>query len=249
MIDPNSIRRVVRLAGIDSGDRVIEVGAGLGTLTMALSEAASQVVAVELDRKLVPALQRVTGGLPNVTVVQADALGLDWAGLLAGRPHRLVSNLPYNIATPLVATLLAEVPAIFDITAVVQREAGERFAAPPGSKTYGGISVLVAYYCAIKAMGKVPPTVFWPQPSVDSVVVRMSRHPPPVEVNPEKLMKVVRAAFSQRRKTIRNSLPAALGLDLAEVQDLLRRSGVDSSRRAESLTLEEFARIANEMIS
>lgn len=247
MIDPNSIRRVVRLAGIDPGDRVIEVGAGLGTLTLALAAAASHVVAVELDRKLVPALQQVVAGIPNVEVLQGDALDLDWKALLGGRPHRLVSNLPYNIATPLVATVLTEAPEIFDMTAVVQREAGERFAAAAGSKTYGGVSVLVAYYCNIKVMGKVPPTVFWPQPTVDSVVVRMTRRPPVVEVDPPALMRVVRAAFSQRRKTIRNSLPGVLGLDVAEVEDLLKRSVIDPSRRAESLTLQDFARIANEL--
>ncbi len=241
VIDQNTIRRIVRLSELDPSDRVIEVGAGVGTLTLGLAEAAAHVAAIELDRKLIPALQEVIEGVANVTIVQGDAMDLDYAPLVAKGPHRLVANLPYNIATPLIADLLQQRPEIYDFVVMVQREAGERFVAGPGSKAYGAVSLLVAYHCESKLLGKVPASVFWPVPKVESLLVRLTRRPPLVDVESKELMRVVRAGFSQRRKTIRNTLASGLGMEVGEVEAALARAGVDPGARAESLGLEEFA--------
>lgn len=244
VIDQNTIRRIVRLSEIAPTDRIIEVGAGVGTLTLALANAAAQVVAIELDRKLIPALTEVLDGAENVEVVVADAMKVDYSRLVGGGEARLVANLPYNIATPLVAKLLEEAPQISDFVIMVQKEAGMRFVAPPGSRTYGAVSVMVAYHCDAKLLGKVPPSVFWPVPKVESLLVRLTRRPAPVEVSFPDLMRVVRAAFGQRRKTVRNSLAAGLELSVDEVETAIRRAGIDPDARAESLGLKEFAQLA-----
>jgi 16S rRNA (adenine1518-N6/adenine1519-N6)-dimethyltransferase len=244
VIDPNTIRRIVRLAAVDAEDRVLEVGAGLGTLTLALADAARQVIAVEFDRALLPALEEVLEGVSNVEIVAADAMALEYGSLLRGLSHRFISNLPFNLATPLLTKLLEEVPQIGDFMVMVQREVGERLVASPGSKVYGSISVLVGYYAAGKVLGRVSPSVFWPPPRVESVLIQLVRRPPPVDVPIEPLMKATRAAFSQRRKTVRNALAAALGRDPDEVEKALKTAEVDPGSRAESLGLEDFARIA-----
>ena len=241
VIDQNTIRRIVRLADIHPEDRVIEVGAGLGTLTLALAEAAERVTAIELDRKLIPALEEVLQGIPNVEVVVGDAMQIDYAPLVTAGMHRMVANLPYNIATPLIANLLERRPEITDFVVMVQREAGERFVASPGSKTYGAVSLLVAYHAEARLLGKVPASVFWPVPNVESLLVRLTRRAPIVDVEGGELMRVVRAAFSQRRKTIRNTLSSGLGLEVGEVEAALARAGVDPWARAEALGLKEFA--------
>lgn len=248
VIDPNTIRRVVRLAGVIPQDRVVEVGAGLGTLTLGLAEIAERVVAIEVDRRILPALTEVVGGLANVEIVVGDALRLDYRSILGGTAHRFISNLPYNIATPLLTQLLEEVPVIEDFVAMVQREVGERLVASPGSRTYGAVSVLVAFHCEAMMLGRVPATVFWPAPEVESVLVRLVRRPPPVGISSVHLMRVVRAAFSQRRKTVRNALASALGLASADIELSLAAAGVPAAARAESLGIEEFARIAQELI-
>lgn len=241
MIDQNTIRRIVRLAEISPTDRIIEVGAGVGTLTLGLAEAAAHVTAIELDRKLIPALEEVLAGTDNVDIVQANAMDLDYAPLVAGGAHRLVANLPYNIATPLIADLLEQRPGITDFVVMVQREAGERFVAAPGSKAYGAVSLLVAYHSEARLLGKVPASVFWPVPKVESLLVRLTRRPVRVDVGGPELMRVVRAAFSQRRKTIRNTLASGLDMEVGEVEAALARAGVDPGARAEALGLEEFA--------
>lgn len=240
VVDPNTIRRIVRLAEMQDSDHVIEVGAGLGTLTLALSEAAERVVAIELDRKLVPALRQVLQGAANVDIVVGDAMQLDFAPLVSAGA-RLVSNLPYNIATPLLANLLQQRPEIEDFVVMVQREVGQRLVAKPGSKAYGGISVLVAYHAEASLLGKVPASVFWPVPNVESLLVRLRRREAVVDVEASELMRVVRAAFGQRRKTIRNTLAAGLGLDVGDVEAALAGAGIDPGARAETLGLEEFA--------
>lgn len=241
VIDQNTIRRIVRLAEISRADRIIEVGAGVGTLTLGLAEAAEHVTAIELDRRLIPALEEVLTGTDNVDIVQGDAMDLDYAPLIARGAHRLVSNLPYNIATPLIADLLQQRPEITDFVVMVQREAGERFVAAPGSKAYGAVSLLVAYHSEARLLGKVPASVFWPVPKVESLLVRLTRRPPRVDVEGPELMRVVRAAFSQRRKTIRNTLASGLDMEVGEVEAALARAGVDPGARAEALGLEEFA--------
>ncbi len=244
VIDPNTVRRIVRLAEVQTGDRVVEVGAGLGTLTLGLADVAKHVLAIEIDRRLILALKEVVRETVNVEVLQGDAMELNFSGLLQGRPHRFISNLPYNIATPLVAGLLESTPAITDFTIMVQREVGERLAAKPGSKTYGAVSVLVAYHCESQVLGRIPSTVFWPRPKVESVLIGLRRRSSLLDVTSEQLMKVVRASFAQRRKTARNSIAAILDLPAADVAAALAEADVEPDSRAESLSLQEFARIA-----
>jgi 16S rRNA (adenine1518-N6/adenine1519-N6)-dimethyltransferase len=244
--DPNTVRRIARLAGVGPGDRVVEVGPGLGSLTVALAETGAEVTAVELDRHLLPVLRSVVEPL-GVRVVEGDAMTLDWDEVLgsgvAGHAEdrwALVANLPYNVATPLVLEVLARVPAIDRMLVMVQREVGERLAAGPGSKAYGIPSVKVAYRAEAEVVGRVPPTVFLPQPRVESTLVRLRRLPePPVDTDPERLFRLVEAGFGQRRKMLRRSLASLVDPSAFE------RAGVRPDARAEELSLEDWARLAN----
>lgn len=244
VMDPNTIRRIVRLAEVGPGDRVLEVGAGFGTLTLGLASVAKEVVAVEFDRALMPALEEVVSTVSNVRILEGDAMQLDYEDVLGGEPHTFVSNLPYSLAVPLITKLLEEVPAISKFVATVQREVGERLVAEPGSKTYAAVSVLVDYYCARRTLGKVSPNVFWPKPNVWSVIIELMRRPAPVRMPVADLMPVVWGAFSQRRKTVRNSLAAWSGRPTSEMEALLLEAGIDPGSRAERLSIHDFARIA-----
>ncbi|HET9769834.1 MAG TPA: 16S rRNA (adenine(1518)-N(6)/adenine(1519)-N(6))-dimethyltransferase RsmA [Acidimicrobiia bacterium] len=247
LADPNTARRIVRLAGVGAGDRVLEIGPGIGSLTVALAEATQPgggVVALELDRHLLPVLGEVVGGLPQVQVVQGDALTVDYGPLLGGSgPWTMVSNLPYNVATPLMARLLEEVPALSVLSVLVQKEVAERLAAPPGTPACGAISVKVAYHATAAVVGVVPPTVFMPRPKVDSAVARFERRSaPPVDVpSPARLFALARAGFGQRRKTLRQALRPLLG---DEVPAVLAAAGIAPMARAEALTLDEWAALA-----
>jgi len=254
LADPNTARRIVRLAGVGPGDRVLEVGPGIGSLTVALAEAVmpgGEVVALELDRHLLPVLAEVVGDLPQVRVIQGDALVADF-GLLLGPPEAaataaggwtMVSNLPYNVATPLMARLLDGVPALGVLSVMVQKEVAERLAAPPGTPACGAISVKVAYHATAAVVGVVPPTVFLPRPKVDSAVVRFERRPsPPVDVpSPDALFTLARAGFAQRRKSLRQALRPLLG---ARAEEVLSAAGIPSLTRAEALTLDQWAVLA-----
>ena len=241
VIDPNTIRRVIRTAEVEANDTVLEIGAGLGSLTLGLADAAERVVAVELDRRLLEALHEVLDGIGNVALLGEDAMDLDIAGTGA---TKMVSNLPYNLATPLLVRILED-PSIQDLTVMVQKEVGERLVAGPGSKTYGAVSVRVAYHCDARLAGVVAPSVFWPQPRVASALVRMVRlRSPRVEIPSDDLMPIVKAAFAQRRKTVRNSLASVMGLDVSSVVAVLESADVDPGARAESLSIEDFARVA-----
>lgn len=208
--DPNTVRRIAALAEVGPGDAVVEIGAGLGSLTLALAETGADVLAVEVDRGIVPVLTEVVAGHPNVRVVEADASTVDWGALLAGHPRwTLVANLPYNIATPLVADLLDGVPAIERLLVMVQKEVAQRFAAGPGTKQYGAVSVKVAYWGTARMVGDVPASVFVPRPNVESALVRIDRGAPPEgfdDAARERLFALVRTAFGQRRKMLRRSL-------------------------------------------
>ncbi|MEY2402711.1 MAG: rRNA (adenine1518-N6/adenine1519-N6)-dimethyltransferase [Acidimicrobiaceae bacterium] len=241
VVDPNTVRRVVRLAGVQPGDHVVEVGAGIGALTLALVEAGADVTAVELDRHLLPILTEVLADVePRPAVVQGDALELDWSRLLARAEHwHLVANLPYNVATPLVLDLLDRVPAIERMLVMVQREVGERLAASPGTKAYGIPSVKVAYWANAQVVGRVGPTVFWPKPKVDSALVRIERRiEPATTADPDALFTLVRAGFGQRRKMLRGSLAGLV--DAAGFE----RAGVSAEARAEELSVEDWGRLA-----
>ncbi len=207
--DPNTVRRIARLAGVGAGDHVVEIGGGLGSLTLALAETGARVTAIEIDHGLAPVLRAVTAHLESVTVVEGDALALDWASLLADDSRvTVVANLPYNVATPLVADLLDTVPRIDRFVVMVQREVALRLAAAPGSSDYGAISVKVAYWGTARLLGDVPPTVFVPRPKVTSSIIEITRRVEPAvsDVSPNELFALVRRAFGQRRKMLRRSL-------------------------------------------
>jgi len=207
--DPNTVRRIARLAGIGPGDHVVEIGGGLGSLTLALAETGARVTAIEIDHGIAPVLRAVTAELENVTVVEGDALALDWTSLLSDDARvTVVANLPYNVATPLVADLLDTVPQIDRFVVMVQREVALRLAASPGSSDYGAISVKVAYWGSARILGDVPPTVFVPRPKVTSSIIEITRRAEPAvgDVTPTELFTLVRRAFGQRRKMLRRSL-------------------------------------------
>lgn len=239
VVDPNTIRKVVELAGVGPGEPVVEIGAGLGSLTSALVEAGAEVTAVEVDRHLVPVLREVLAGT-TARVVEGDAREVDWDELLAGHSRwSLVANLPYNIATPLVADLLDGVPAIDRMLVMVQREAAERLAAPPGSRTYGIPSVKVAYWAEAEVVARVSANVFLPRPKVESALVRIVRRPEPAtDADPQRLFALVRAGFGQRRKMLRRSLSGLVAPDAFE------RAGVAPESRAEDLDVEAWGRLA-----
>ena len=244
LIDPNLARAIAADAEVGPGDAVVEIGAGLGSLTVALAAAGAAVRAIEFDRTLLPALEEATAGLDGVQIVHADAMKVDWATELASGRWTVCANLPYNVAVPLVLTILERAPTVVRIVVMVQREVGERFAATPGQEGYGAVSVRVAYRAMATIVRRVPASVFWPRPKVASVVVRFDRlDAPPVDAEPERLWRVVDAGFAERRKTMRNAL-RRLGLDLAGADAVLASCGVASTARAEELDLATFAAIA-----
>jgi len=240
--DANTARRVVRLADLEPGARVLEIGPGLGALTVPLADAGARVVALELDERLVGVLQETLAGHGDVTVLAGDAATVDLSFLTAA-PWACVSNLPYNVATPVVLRLLEDAPAVTRLLVMTQREVGERLAAEPGSRAYGAVSVKVAYFAAARVVGSVPRSVFVPTPRVDSVLVRLDRHDrPPVAVpSPGALFALVRAGFAHRRQMLRRALRPELG---TRTEATLRAAGIAPSARAESLTLDDWARLA-----
>ena len=236
--DPNTVRRIASLAGVGPGDRVVEIGAGLGSLTLALCETGATVTAIEVDRHLVPLL-RANVEPAGATVIEADATTVDWQALLGGEPHALVANLPYNIATPLVADLLDGVPELVRMLVMVQREVGERLAAGVGHEQYGAVSVKVAYWATSKVVGRVPATVFVPQPKVESALVEIVRRDAPaVDIPPGQLFQLVRAGFGQRRKMLRGALRGLVNDDVFACAD------VRPEARAEELDVQAWGRLA-----
>src|SRR4051812_28797834 len=245
--DPNTVRRIARLAGVGPGDRVMDIGAGLGSLTLALAATGAAVTAVEIDRHLVPILRSVVAGADtggnradgSVDVVEGDALRLDWDALLGDATWTLVANLPYNVATPLVADLLDGVPNIRRMLVMVQREVGERLAARPGDDAYGAVSVKVAYWATARVVGRVPPTVFVPQPRVESALVEIVRRPEPaVDAPYDRLFQLVRAGFATRRKMLRRSLSGLIDPAAFEA------AGIAPQARAEELDVAAWGRLA-----
>lgn len=242
--DPNTVRRIAHLAEVGPGDAVVEIGAGLGSLTLALAETGADVTTIEIDRYLLPALREVLADT-GVSVVEGDARHLDWDSLLAGeRIWVLVANLPYNVATPLVLDLLDDVPKIGRMLVMVQREVGERLAAVVGTPAYGIPSVKVAYHGTAEVVGRVPATVFVPQPRVESVLVSIKRHlAPAVNADPVVLFGLVRTAFGQRRKMLRRSLGATIS------QETFAAAGVRSDDRPEQLDIHQWGRLAEAVVA
>jgi 16S rRNA (adenine1518-N6/adenine1519-N6)-dimethyltransferase len=246
--DPNTVRRIVAAAGLSAEDVVLEVGPGLGSLTLGLLEVASHVHAVELDPVLAAALaETVADQAPEakdrLTVLAADALKTSVTDFIPA-PTALVANLPYNVAVPVVLHLLATLPSLRHGLVMVQLEVAERLTAGPGSKIYGVPSVKLAWYAESRLAGRVPPAVFWPVPNVDSGLVAFTlRDEPPAAVPREEVFAVVDAAFAQRRKTLRAALAGWAG-GAAAAEEILRKAGVDPQARGESLTVTEFAAIA-----
>ena len=241
--DPNTVRRIARLARVGPGDRVLEIGAGLGSLTLALAETGADVTALEKDRHLLPVLRELVSS-SGVRVVEADTRGLDWGALLEPEPGpwALVANLPYNLAASLVVDVLEAAPAVGRLLVMVQREVGERLAAGPRAPGYGAVSVKVAYWATTKVVGRVPATVFVPEPKVASVLVALDRLPLPA-VDPaiapyEDLFALVRAGFGQRRKMLRRALAG-----LATAEDLVA-AGLRPEARAEELDVRAWGTLA-----
>ena len=239
--DPNTVRRIARLAGVGPEDLVLEIGAGLGSLTLALVETGAEVHAMEVDRYLLDPLISVVGS-HGVTVHHADALKADYAAILGGRSAIVVANLPYNVATPLVLHLLESEPLITRMLVMVQREVGDRFAAHARDEAYGAVSLRVQYFADARVVGRVGPTVFVPRPNVESALVSIVRRDrvrvDPAFVSEADLFEVIRTSFGQRRKMLRRSLA-----DWAS-EGVFERAGVEATRRPEELSLEEFARLA-----
>lgn len=239
MVDPNTVRRIVELSQISTEDHVIEIGAGLGSLTLGLAETGASITAIEVDHGLARSLREVTAGLDNITVVEADAMTLDWATVARDAGSVLVANLPYNIATPLVCDLLDTVPGIERMLVLVQDEAADRFVSGPGTRQYGAVSVKVAHHAIATKVGRVPATVFLPRPNVESALVDIRRrtHPESAGIDIDTMSTLVRGAFGQRRKMLRRSLD---GLVRAEQ---FTDAGIEPTERPEQLGLSDWYRL------
>ena len=247
VVDANTVRRIVQVAGVRAGERVVEVGPGLGSLTLAILEAGASATAVEIDHRLAARLPGTAAahGVPEgaLTVVDADALRVTE---LPGDPTVLVANLPYNVSVPVLLHFLEHFPALDRGVVMVQAEVGERLAAPPGSKTYGAPSAKAAWYGPWRLAGTVSRQVFWPVPNVDSVLVAFRRDPEPRGTPQERraTFAIVDAAFQQRRKMLRQALSGVLGGSAAEASAVLERAGVAPTARGEELSIDDFVRIA-----
>lgn len=238
LCDPGTVDKIVRLAGVGPGDRVVEIGAGLGSLTLGLADAGAHVLAVEVDRYLIPALTETTAGL-DVEIVNCDVRELDWEHHLGHDTWSVVANLPYNLATPLILDLLATRPELTRWLVMVQREAGERLVAGPGSRIYGIPSVLTAYWARARIVGSVRAELFLPRPKVESVLVAIERFDQPaVDAAFDRLSQLVRAGFGQRRKMLRRSLAGLV------TTEQLAAAGIDPTARPEELDVVAWGALA-----
>jgi 16S rRNA (adenine1518-N6/adenine1519-N6)-dimethyltransferase len=245
LIDANTIRRIVRLSALASDDTVMEIGPGLGSLTLGLLPVAARVVAVEIDPVLANVLpataqSRLPSYVDRLHVINADALLV--VGVPGTAPTALVANLPYNVAVPVLLTMLERFPSLRHGLVMVQHEVAERLAAPPGSRTYGVPSAKLAWYAGARLAGAISRSVFWPAPNVDSALVSFTRRDPP-KADRAATFAVIDAAFAQRRKTLRAALAPLCGSPAA-AEDLLRTAGIDHGLRGEALSVEDFSQIA-----
>ncbi|MDE7157399.1 MAG: 16S rRNA (adenine(1518)-N(6)/adenine(1519)-N(6))-dimethyltransferase RsmA [Lachnospiraceae bacterium] len=255
LIDTHVLDKIIMEAGITKEDMVLEIGPGIGTMTQYLCENAGEVAAVEIDEALIPILKETLSGYSNVTVLNEDILKVDINRLVQeknnGKPIKVVANLPYYITTPIIMGLFESKVPLESITIMVQKEVAERMKAGPGTKDYGALSLAVQYYAKPEIVAIVPPNCFMPRPNVSSAVIRLSRYQtPPIAVNNEELLfKIIRASFNQRRKTMMNSLNNASGLSYTKEQigAALAKIGQKENVRGEALTLEQFAKLADEL--
>lgn len=251
LIDDNVIDRILEGARVSEGDKIIEVGPGIGTLTREMAKKAEKVTAIEIDKNLIPILEETLSEFDNVEVVNEDILKVDVEKLvdekLSGGPVKLIANLPYYITTPIVMKFLEEDIPVTDIVVMVQKEVADRMNAVPSTKDYGALSVAVQYYCDTEIVAKAPRHMFIPQPNVDSTVIGLHiREEKKYNAENEDIFfKTVKAAFGQRRKTLLNSLSSMGMLDKASVKEVLSDAGIDEKRRGETLSIEEFAHLSN----
>ena len=252
LIDAHVLNKIIASADITKDDCVLEIGPGIGTMTQYLAEAAGKVVAVEIDRNLIPILSETLADYENVTVINEDVLKLDIAKLAdeynQGRPIKVVANLPYYITTPIIMKLLEDGVEADSMTVMMQKEVADRMRAHPGTKAYGALSVAVQYYCEAEQVVNVPASCFVPQPKVDSAVLRldMRTEPPVVLEDQDMFFRCVKAGFGQRRKTLSNALMGVEHMTKEIAGASLAGAGIEPARRAETLDLAEFARLANE---
>ena len=251
LIDDNVIDRILEGARLSEGDKIIEVGPGIGTLTREMGKVADKVVAIEIGKTLIPILKDTLHEFGNIEVVNKDILKVDVQELvnekLNGGPVKLVANLPYYITTPIVMKFLEEDIPVTDIVVMVQKEVADRMNAGPGTKDYGALSVAVQYYCDTEIVAKAPRHMFIPQPNVDSTVIGLHiREEKKYNVDSEEIFfKTVKASFGQRRKTLLNALGALGFFNKDEIREVLQEANIDEKRRGETLTIEEFANLAN----
>lgn len=253
LIDGHVLDKIIAGAGVTKDDMVLEIGPGIGTMTQYLAEAAGKVVAVEIDRNLLPILQETLADYDNVKVIHADVLSLDLEKLVqeenGGRPIKVVANLPYYITTPIIMVLFEQHVPLANVTVMVQKEVAARMKSGPGSKDYGALSLAVQYYAEPYIVANVPCNCFMPRPNVDSAVIRLTRYEePPVQVNDEKMLfKIIRASFNQRRKTLQNGLNNSSELNFTkdQIAAAIAEAGFSPSVRGEALTLEQFAKLTD----
>ena len=253
LIDSHILEKIVESAEITKEDCVLEIGPGIGTMTQYLAESAGQVIAVEIDKSLIPILEDTLSPYDNVTVINEDILKVDIQKLVeeqnAGKPIKVVANLPYYITTPIIMGLFESHVPLASITIMVQKEVADRMQVGPGTKDYGALSLAVQYYAKPEIIANVPPNCFMPRPNVGSAVIRLTRHETvPVQVEDEKLMfRLIRASFNQRRKTLANGLNNSPEIHLSKevIQESIEELGVPVTIRGEALTLEQFAALSN----
>lgn len=255
LVDTHVLEKIINSAEITEQDCVLEIGPGIGTMTQYLAEKAGEVIAVEIDKALIPILQDTLSDYDNITVINEDILKVDVAALVReknnGRPIKVVANLPYYITTPIILGLFESNVPLESITVMVQKEVADRMQVGPGTKDYGALSLAVQYYARPEIVAHVPPNCFIPRPKVGSAVIRLTRYEqPPVAVENEKFMfSLIRASFNQRRKTLVNGLTNAEGLklDKKRIQEAIEQFGWSPSIRGEALTLEQFAQLSNSL--
>ncbi len=252
LIDEHVLNKIIAAAGVTKDDMVLEIGPGFGTMTQYLCENAREVVAVEIDKELIPVLNDTLSEYDNVTVINDDILKVDIDGLInernGGKPVKVVANLPYYITTPIIMGLLEKHVPVDNITVMVQKEVALRMQAKPGTKDYGALSLAVQYYAKPYIAANVPPNCFIPRPNVGSSVIRLNLFDkPPVEVGDEKLMfSIIRASFNQRRKTLQNSLVnGGLPFTKEQICEALSEMGIAATIRGEALSLEQFAKLTD----